>query len=98
MQVGSYGYKDLKTIKVGDTLFDCSGGTNYEFSVTEAPTETYVESLESNQLRWKGVNPDGEEVSFLITETMTHYGPRIYSHKAYTEPSDFKDGFLKSHD
>ncbi|RLC46744.1 MAG: hypothetical protein DRH57_05510 [Candidatus Cloacimonadota bacterium] len=98
MQVGSYSYKQLKDINIGDTLFNCSGGINIEFSVVEGPTEVYSEGLESNQLKWKGIDPDGEEISFLITETLTHYGPKIYSHKAYTEPSDFKDGFLKSHD
>ncbi len=94
----SFSYKKLKTIQIGDTLFDCSGGINLEFSVTEGPNETFSESLDSNQLRWKGIDPDGEEVSFLITETLTHYGPRIYTHRAYTEPGDFKDGALKSHD
>ncbi len=98
MQVGSYSYKQLKEIQSGDTLFNCSGGINIEFSVTIAPTETFVESLDSNQLSWKGIDPDGEEISFLITENLTHYGPRIYSHKAYTEPSDFKDGVPKSHE
>jgi hypothetical protein len=86
----SFSYKQLKTIQVGDTLFDCSGGSNIEFSVTEGPTETFSPELDSNQLRWKGVKPDGAEMNFLITETLTHYGPRIYNHKAYTEPEDFR--------
>jgi len=98
MQVGSYSYSQLKDIKVGDTLFNCSSGINIEFSVLETPIETYSKELESNQLKWKGVDPDGEEMNFLITESMTHYGPKIYGHKAYTEPGDFQDGFLKSHD
>jgi hypothetical protein len=98
MQVGCYSYEQLKSIKVGDTLFNCSSGINIEFSVIVNPIETFSKSLDSNQLKWVGVDPDGEEIKFLMTETMPHYGPKIYSHKAYTEPSDFKDGFLKSHD
>ena len=98
MQVGSYSYNQLKEIEIGETLFNCSSGVNIEFSVTEAPKETYSTDLSSNQLSWKGVNPDGETINFLITESSAHYGPRIYSHKAYTDPNDFKDGFTKSHD
>ena len=98
MQAGSYSYKQLKEIKVGDTLFNCSSGINIEFSVIEAPVEAYSSGLESNQLTWKGVDPNGEEMNFLITETLPHYGPKIYDYKVYTEPEDFNEGFLKSHD
>ena len=33
MNFSSFGYKQLKEIKVGDTLFDCSGGNNIKFSL-----------------------------------------------------------------
>jgi len=94
----SMSYKELKLISVGQTLFNCESGRNIEFSVTEAPSEKFNDSLDSNQLIWKGIDPDGEEMKFLITETLTHYGPKIYTHKAYTEPNDFKNGVLKSHE
>ena len=86
----SFSYKQLKEIQLGDTLFSCSGGTNIEFSVTEEPREIFSKDLGSNQLSWKGVDPDGEELKFLITESLPHYGPKIYSYKAYTEPTNFK--------
>lgn len=94
----SFSYTQLKSIKLGDTLFECQSGINQEFEVSEEPREVFNESLDSNQLSWKGINPDGETVNFMITEKLSHYGPRIYNHKAYTEPNDFKDGVLKSHE
>jgi len=80
----SLSYNKLKEIKVGDTLYDCEAGINIEFKVSESPTEYYNESLKSNQLSWKGITPDGEEIKFLITENLSHYGPNIYTYKAYT--------------
>lgn len=56
MQPGSYSYSQSKNIKIRDTLFDCNIGINIEFSVSETPTETYSSNLESNQLKWKGID------------------------------------------
>ena len=94
----SMSYSELKTIVVGQTLFNCESGNNIEFSVMEAPSEKFNVGLDSNQLIWVGVDPDGEEMRFLITETLPHYGPKIYTHKAYTEPEDFKNGVPKSNE
>ncbi len=78
-------YKELKGIEVGQTLYECQSGINIKFAVSEAPNETFSDDLNSNQLSWKGVDVDGEEINFMMTETSTHYGPRIYDYKAYTD-------------
>lgn len=98
MNFGSLGYKQLKEIKVGDTLFDCSGGINIEFSVIDSPVEIFNKSLESNQLTWKGIDHNGKKMNFLVTEKLTHYGPRIYMRPAYTQHEDFLDGVPKSNE
>jgi len=79
----SLSYNKLKEINAGDILYDCEAGINIEFKVLEVPMEEYNESLKSNQLSWKGITPEGEEIKFLIIEKFSHYGPRIYTYKAY---------------
>lgn len=90
----SLGYAQIKDLSVGDVFFEDGGyGVIFRCVVTEAPVETCDNDLERRQLAWKDEVvayrdsnvSEGEHISdsnvvdYLITEGLTHYGPRIYS-------------------
>jgi hypothetical protein len=80
--------KDIPSLKVGDVIYECEAGMNIEARVTEAPTETgYVDGRK--QWQWKAVNTQcGEEINYLLTEGLSHYGPRLYRNPQYCRFSE----------
>jgi len=77
-------YDDLKIIKKDDILFDRGDHVNVKFTIKEDPEVFYSKELDSNKLKWKGITEE-DEVNFLITESLPHYGPKIYNYPAYTD-------------
>jgi len=83
-----YSYKRLKELKLDEVFWESNQYYNGKYKVSKLPVETYSDSLESNQLTWYGICIESnEEVRFLITEKLTHYGPHIYANPAYIHPS-----------
>lgn len=75
-------------LKIGDLFYECEGGMNIEAKVTEAVTEH--EGFEGRkQWKWKAVNTqNGEEIDYLLTDGLSHYGPRIYGQPQYCHVKD----------
>lgn len=74
---------EIKNLAVGDVFYECEMFMNVEAKVTEAPVSS--EGFEGRkQWRWKAVNTqNGEPISYLMTEGLSHYGPYIYSQPQY---------------
>ena len=79
----SKSYNELKEMKVGEVYYESSQYGNIKFTVKSAPVETYNEGLQRNQIRWVGAVEGSEDIHFLTTEGLEHYGPRIYDFPAY---------------
>lgn len=79
---------DYTMLKVGDEFFECESGINIHCRVTSDVTvdDYYDDFSKENrkQYRWTAVNVyNDEEISYLITEGLEHYGPRLYSSPQY---------------
>jgi len=86
-----YSYKRLKKLEMHEIFWESNQYYNAEYKVSSLPIENYSDGLESKQLRWSGIDINtGEEVQFLITEKLTHYGPSIYSLPTYVHPKKIK--------
>lgn len=74
---------EIPTLKVGDVFYECEAGINIEARVTEAPVES-IGFEDRKQWRWKAVNTqNGKEIDYLLTEGLSHYGPRLYRSPQY---------------
>lgn len=75
--------RDIPSLKVGEVIYECEAGMNTEARVTKAPTE--VDGVDGRkQWRWDAVNTqNGEAISYLLTEGLSHYGPRLYRAPQY---------------
>lgn len=75
---------EIPTLEVGDIIYECEARFgNLEAKVTEKPTETVTEDGKK-QWRWAAENTqDGSKIDYLITEGLSHYGPRIYRQPQY---------------
>lgn len=96
---------DIKKIVVGTLFYECQSGMNLEAVALDAPQVT--DSFDGkDQYSWTGRNTQtGEDVSYMITEGMGAYGPRLYADPQYAsfmegsvsyplyggEPIDFQD-------
>lgn len=79
------------TFKVGDVFYECQSGANIEARVVEAPKMTRTDDGKT-QWSWVAENTqNGERIDYLLTEGMTHYGPRLYRSPQYVR---FRDGEL----
>lgn len=75
-------YNEIKNLKEGDIVYECSYGKNIEIIITSNPIETFNEKLEKNQISWTGIYGN-QHIDFLVTEGMEHYGPQLYHSPAY---------------
>lgn len=75
--------EEIMSLSVGDVFYECEGGMNLESRVTEAPVET--KGYEGRKKwTWKAVNTqNGGEINYLLTEGLSHYGPRLYRQPQY---------------
>lgn len=81
--------KDIPSLKVGDVIYECGAGMNIEVRVTEQPTETNDGPDGRKRWRWNAVNTQsGQEINYLLTEGLSHYGPRLYRSPQYCKFSN----------
>jgi hypothetical protein len=74
---------EIPHFKIGDVFYECEAGINIEARVTEPPVEG-AGFEGKRQWRWKAVNTqNGQEIDYLITEGLSHYGPRLYRSPQY---------------
>ena len=79
----SLSYKELKALQIGDIRYESSQYGNIKFTVKTLPVEKYSEGLKSNQLEWTASVKGEEDIEYLMTETLMHYGAGIYMSPAY---------------
>jgi hypothetical protein len=68
---------DPMELKLNDVFFECQYGINLQMKVIKDPT------FDGDRWQWRAVDSDGNEVDYLITKGLEHYGPRIYWQPAY---------------
>lgn len=73
-------YNDMKSMKVGEVYYESSQYNNTKFILIEKPKEIVGEMT---QLVFKGSVEGREDVNFLVTKGLEHYGPKIYKQPAY---------------
>lgn len=81
-------FDDICKLKVGEVFFECEYGMNLRARVTEAPTVGTVtfqnETKERRTVKFEAVNTEtNNTISYLVTEGMGAYGPRLYTHPQY---------------
>lgn len=82
---------EIQNLAVGDIFYECEMFANIEAEVIEAPVS--ADGFEGRkQWRWKARNTqNGEVIDYLLTEGLSHYGPRLYREPQYAR---FVDGNL----
>lgn len=78
-------YKELSEMKKGQVLYDEGRYNNLRITLIEDPIET--SDNQYTQLRFKATTDEGEEMSYMVTKGMEHYGPKLYTYPAYTTPT-----------
>lgn len=80
--------EEIKDFKIGEKFYECQSGYNMEFIVLSIPVEQ--EGYEGRkQWSWKAKNTQsGKEIDFLLTEGLSHYGPRLYRQPEYCRIKD----------
>lgn len=82
---------EVKDLKVGDIIYECEYGTNIEVRVLSTPGRSQAtEHLDyRTQWSWKAENTQtGEVIDYLLTEGLSHYGPRLYRQPQYARVVD----------
>lgn len=80
---------EISSLAIGDIIYECEMGMNIEARVTSSPTETTTDDGK-RQWRWTAENTqNGKVINYLLTEGMSHYGPRLYRMPQYCK---FVDG------
>ena len=79
--------EELANLKIGDVIYECENWFgNLEARVTSEPVETTIEvdDRTRKQWSWSAENTQtGEPINYLITEGLSHYGPRLYRAPQY---------------
>lgn len=76
---GGFGVDEIAALKAGDIFYECQSGHNMELMVVTAPIEK-----DGGTYSWEAVDTTrGCRVSYMWTEGLSHYGPRIYSAPQY---------------
>mgnify|MGYP006422323193 CR=1 FL=1 len=74
----SYNFEDVCNFKIGERYWECNQHGCIHFEVTSTP------SIRNDKVWFNAVDLDtNEEIPYLLTNGLEHYGPKIYNHKAY---------------
>lgn len=85
--------EEIADFEIGDIIYECEGGTNIEIRILSKPTfEIWDDDGKPRrQWSWEAENTqNGEKIGYLLTEGLSHYGPRLYHQPQYI--SIGKDG------
>jgi len=85
--------EEIQHLSVGDVIYECEMFMNVEARVTEVPT-CVVGQDGRKQWRWKAENTqNGSLIDYLLTEGLSHYGPRLYRNPQYAKIVEGKPVF-----
>lgn len=75
-----------KEINVGDILYECDHGRNFQHEVLTKPVSKHYDDDDENRFVWtwkaKHVQTD-RELDYLYTDGFGHYGPKLYRDPVY---------------
>lgn len=77
---------EVKDLKIGDLIYECEYGMNIEVRVASVPVgaESSDALGKRQQWAWIGENTQtGQRIEYLLTEGLSHYGPRLYRQPQY---------------
>lgn len=75
---------EIPNLKVGDVIYECEYATNIEVRLLTAPVEAGKSYEGRRQWQWKAENTqNGQVIDYLLTEGLSHYGPRLYRQPEY---------------
>lgn len=81
-------FDEIRFLEAGDIFYECEYGLNIEAKVIKKPVAEYVEIFSNKpkklQYKWEAVNTkNGATIDYLMTESLVHYGPRLYKRPQY---------------
>lgn len=79
-------FDDICNLKVGDIRYECESGVNIRFKVTSEPKVDTVTITDKKHrtVRFEAINTENnEQINYIITEGLEHYGARIYTEAQY---------------
>jgi hypothetical protein len=75
--------EEVPSFEIGDIIYECEAGTNIETRITSKPIEDAGHDGK-RRWSWNAVNTqNGEEIAYMLTEGLSHYGPRLYRQPQY---------------
>lgn len=84
---------EIQHLAVGDIIYECEMFMNVEACVLTVPTCDM--SGGRKQWRWKAENTqNGAPIDYLLTEGLSHYGPRLYRKPQYAKIVEGKPVFM----
>jgi len=75
--------QEIVNLNIGDIIYECQYGENIEVRLTSNPVESPGFD-DHKQWSWTAENTqNGEVINYLVTENLSHYGPRLYRTPQY---------------
>jgi hypothetical protein len=75
-------FADIAEFREGEVFYEEEHGALERFTVSRLPTIMIRHQPEKyggwTQMEWYGKKRNGEEVNFLMTKELAHYGPYIF--------------------
>jgi len=79
--------EEIQHLAIGDIIYECEMFANIEVRVLTVPTCSVFDGRK--QWRWKAENTqNGDQIDYLLTEGLSHYGPRLYRNPQYARIID----------
>lgn len=82
----SYSFDEVCNFKAGEQYWEnCQSGC-IRFTIKDDPAVYENEITKGDfrkQVMFVGVTPEGEEIEYLLTEGLEHYGPTFSDYKEY---------------
>lgn len=72
----------IEDIKIGDIHYEYFGNTELKVRVKTLPEKE--EREDDNYWTWTSVTDDGIEVKYGVSDKYAHYGPNLYTFRAYS--------------
>jgi hypothetical protein len=75
---------EISALKIGEVIYECRSGVNIEVRITSEPVQVPGGYDGRKQWQWTAENTqNAEPIAYLITEGLSHYGPRLYRQPQY---------------
>lgn len=85
----------IKDLKKGDVFYECAEGRNFRGVATEDARRVTSDDLHK-YAGWECLADfDGEIIPLYVADLHEHYGPSLYTEKAYHEPEDVESEVIR---